>query len=560
MISRSTVASSLLLATIVVGLRPAHAGSGAELLLKNLKGQSLAGKSGSSGADGAKDAPITASKSDEVSLVHQFKLDDSFTIEFFTAWNGARSRLSPEVNHWAQLYLKAEFEQVLHLWDGIEPQVPAGFRDWASGARIASLARLGLLQSMVEEWIAFLRMGGTGGSAALERELPGFVAPGLGWDRLLADRGILLGPEAVHEISQMDPRKGISIVSLQAYGALRKGEQGRGLLPLLSNDHVLKLPLAQTVALAQARRGDLARAATTLKEHAEPALEKQKDLTRVSSYLLQISRFLFQAGMWDEAESYLRKIPTSAPEFLVSREELAWILLRKGDVSALRGEIASLSTDASGDAFQPELPVVRAISNLKLCSYGAVQKDFELFSSRYGAWARRIDAALASSSAIPPPASADAFSRQASLGVSSLQSESEKVSELHLRSLRTSIPSVVGRQGHWKRLESKLTARLELARKLEQAEFGRQWRNQRTMLSEAIRKLRFVKIELIHQMRIAEAEARKGMDVLAGQQASALRSGDRDLVFPLDGVLWPDEFFKIQSLVESRCLRGGGSK
>ncbi len=544
------------------GLLPAAwaGSSGADLLLKSFKPKAVSADPADSSS-----APVQSQADLGPGSVDQFKLNDPLAVQFFTAWNDQRSRLKPEVNRWAMLFLKGEHEQVLHLWDGISDQVSATFRPAAQSARLASLARLGLVQSVVEEWVYSLSSWAQGPAGAqwssiLEVLLPRWMTrnPAATWDQALLDRGVILNPEMENEIRALDSKRGVSVVSLQAYASLRKGEQGRKLLSLLSSDNRLKLPLAQTVSLAQARRGDLGAAAMTLKEHAEPALEKQKDFARVSSYLLQIARFLFQAGMWDESESYLRKIPNSAPEFLPSREELAWILLRKGDVSQLRGELASLSTQASLEQFQPELPVVRAISNLKLCSYGAVQEDFESFARDYGSWARRIDAALASSGSIPAPASMDAFSRLADLRVKALATEVSKLGELHARSLKTPMPSVVGRQGHWKSLESRMQKRLELARKLEQAEYLRQWKNQKIMLGEAIRKLRFVKIELLHQIRIAEADARKGMDVVSTSQSGAVKAREGEVVFPLDGVLWPDEFFRIQSQVENRCLRAAG--
>jgi hypothetical protein len=555
---RSAACAGLVVSQLLSGGAWAK-GSGADLLLKNFKP-----RTGS--VDSAVTGPVVSKADLGPGSVDEFKLNDPLAVQFFTAWNDQRSRLKPEVNRWAMLFLKGEHEQVLHLWDGVGDQVSASFRPAAQSARLASLARLGLVQSVVEEWVFALNgwassATGTQWASILEVLLPRWMTRDASatWDQVLLERGVILNPELEHEISAIPSKKGISVVSLQAYAVLRRGEQGRKLLPLLADDNRLKLPLAQTVALAQARRGDLGAAAMTLKEHAESALEKQKDFARVSSYLLQIARFLFQAGMWDESEGYLRKIPNSAPEFLTSREELAWILLRKGDVTQLRGEIASLSSSGTSDQFQPELPVVRAISNLKLCSYGAVQQDFAEFSRDYGAWAKRIDSALGSSGAIPAPASIDRFSMLAGLRVKALETEVSRLSDLHARSLKTAMPSVVGRQGHWKGLESRMQKRLELARKLEQAEYLRQWKNQKVMLGEAIRKLRFVKIELLHQIRIAEADARKGMDVVPMSQSGALKARDGEVVFPLDGVLWPDEFFRIQSQVENRCLRAAAA-
>ncbi len=556
--------SALLLAGMVgvAASQPALAKSGADLLLKSFKGKAP-----------KVEAPrevVEAPKLQDAGLssVDQFKLNDPLSVQFFTAWNESRSKLTPEVSFWAAQFLKGDYEQAMHLWESVDSKIPSSFRAAANAARLASLVRMGLTQTAIEEWVDLVGSSSAANADAwvsiLETMIPRWISasysggvedPSATWDKVLLDRGVILNAELENEVMRLDPRKRLSIVSLQAYASLRKGEQGKKLLGMLRMDNRLKLPLAQTVALAQARRGDLASAATTLKEHAEPALETQKDYVKASSYLLQIARFLFQAGMWDESESYLRKIPTSAPEFVGSREELAWILLRKGDVSQLRGEIASLSTEAAEARFQPELPVVRAISNLKLCSYGAVQKDFDQFSKRYGAWATQIDQALTARET-PAPVTPDAFTSLAELRVNALNSELSKITELHTRSLKTGTPSVVGRQGQWKKLEVRMASRQELAKKLLSNEYRRQWRNQKTLLGEAIRKMRFVKVELLHQMHIAANDERKGMDVVPTTQGAALQTtGNDQIVFPMDGVIWPDELFQLQSQVESRCLR-----
>lgn len=554
-----------------------QAKSGADLLLKSVKGKAArAESSGHNHIPGDMQADAPVAQDVGIGSVDQFKLGDPVAVQFFSAWNDQRPDLAPELNHWATTFLKGDWEQSLHLWEGIEAKVPSSFRAAALAARMASLARLGLAQVTVEEWIdqlSYFQSKGGSWVSILETTLPRWLSggddPSATWDKVLLERGVILSAERQNEILRMDPSKRISVVSLQAYAQLRKGTDGRKLLPLLRPENRLKLPLAQTVALGLARKGDLAAAAMTLKQHAEPALESQKDLSRISGYLLQIARFLFQAGMWEEAEGYLRKIPTSAPEFVSSREELAWILLRKGDVSVLRGEIASLDSSGEGrldEPFRPELPVVRAISNLKLCSYGAVQKDFARFQQSNRLWAREIDQAL-SAAETPVPRLPDVHTRLAELRLQATGQEVSRLAELHVRSLKTMTPSVVGRQGQWKRLETAMRSREDLARKLTHAEYLRQWKNQRTMLGEAIRKMRFVKVELLHQMRQALADEGKGMDVISSMQGAPIEAiagaDSRSMVFPMDGVLWPDELFRIQGMVENRCLRslkgaGGG--
>ncbi|MBU6376245.1 MAG: hypothetical protein KGQ59_09640 [Bdellovibrionales bacterium] len=496
--------------------------------------------------------------------IDQYKLDDPFSVQLFSVWQSQKSQLPPEVNHWINLQLKSEFEAASHLWGGIEKQLPPSFALAAKLAHLRALLSLGLFQTTVESWVQVLAHapGVWISSAKPSPLIQAFDASWSKWlgksfDQYVFESGFSVPADVNAQLSQLNPRALASIGTLSAAGALRKGDQGRALLEALPSSNFYKLPLAHTVSLGYARKGDLGAAAQILKIHAESALEAQGNLLKVSSYLLQIARFLFQAGLWDEAEGYFRKIPTAAPEFLSAREELAWVLLRKGDVQNLRGEVASLSTAGTRDSFHPELPVVRAISNLKLCSFGAVQRDFGDFQDRYGAWAQRIESALNSSS-IPAPFAKDSFTLGAEKRAEVLSVEASRLGGLHTRSLESGLPSVVGRQSHWKLAHESILNREQAALKQIQVEYRRQWKNQKALLSEAIRKLRFVKVELMNQMRVlAAAPATDGgvKDAVSTSQA-APRPGDGRLVFPLDGVLWPDEFFRIQGVVEQRCLKG----
>jgi hypothetical protein len=555
MMSRSPSLTVAAVSSLLLSLPATAVGSGlsgADLLLRGTQKDAPAGL-----------GSMPRAASDAAQSISEFKLDDPFSVQLYSAWQSERSKLPPEVNHWVVLQLKQDFEGASHLWGGIEAQLPSTFMTPARLAHLRAMIRLGLVQTGIENWMEMLSQAPAmwvkpGEPAALVSALESSWSQLLGrsLDQALLERGFSAPAELDTALSKLDPKSLPSIATLQAAASLRKGEQGRALLDLLPPKHAYKLPLAQTVALALARKGDLASAAMTLKSHAEPALEAQGNLLRVSSHLLQIARFLFQAGLWEESETYLRKIPNSAPEFLPAREELAWVLLRRGDVANLRGEVASLSTPATRTEFHPELPIVRAVSNLKLCSFGAVERDFADFQSTYGNWARRIEQALASSE-VPTPQSKDAFTQASERREQTLADESRRLSELHARSLQSSLPSVVGQQAHWKRAGEQISARVEAAKKSVQGEYRRQWKNQKAMLSEAIRKLRFVKIELLHQVRTLSM-AQPGApttDVISTSQA-APRGAEGQIVFPLDGVLWPDELFRILGVVEQRCLKG----
>src|SRR5699024_6961811 len=124
---------------------------------------------------------------------------------------------------------------------------------------------------------------------------------------------------------------------------------------------------------------DLAGAGAVLKRDLEPTLDMNGDPKALASHYLQVARLLYQAGALDAAESFYTRIPNGTPQYLEAREELTWVWLRKGDVAKLRGELVTLGSRVFDDQFQPEVHLVRAISNLKLCYYDEVEQDFRVF-------------------------------------------------------------------------------------------------------------------------------------------------------------------------------------
>jgi len=207
----------------------------------------------------------------------EFKLDNPFLVQIFSDWQAHRSALAPEVNQWVSLNLKKDFEAASHLWSGVEKQVLPGFLLDAQLIHLHGLLQLGLIQTTVESWVEFLTSKATSWSSG---RVPTIVSafeqswkPVLGQslDQFLREHAWSLPAEWETAVLKVDPQLLPSVSTIQAAALVRRGEQGLALLALLPANHAYKLPLAQTVALAQAKKGDLGAAALTLKVHAEKA-------------------------------------------------------------------------------------------------------------------------------------------------------------------------------------------------------------------------------------------------------------------------------------------------
>jgi hypothetical protein len=137
-------------------------------------------------------------------------------------------------------------------------------------------------------------------------------------------------------------------------------------------------------------------------------------------------------------------------------------------------------------------------------------------------------------------------------------------------SISATLPAV-GWQVHWQKAKDRAAVSAESAKKRQAEEYRRQWKNDRAILTEAIRKMQFVKVELLSQMRMAQMQPGTG-DAIQVSAAAPMRDPeapraatpsakitveDGQMTFPFDGVIWPDELFRLRSAAQSRCLKGG---
>jgi hypothetical protein len=535
-----------------IALPAAHAESGADALLGNVVTQP-AGAAPSKAADAKPQVTLGG-----------IQLNDPFAMQLFTAWQ-SHGKLPYDVNAWVLRILRGETRQAAHQWSAIQSQVPGDFENEAKAAWLYVLWKVDLPQSFLDQWIETASSGDFLQSR-LGVALDQVISPG--FDAWLADHAITIAPEQVGFVRKLANAPGMVNLTLAAWVSLRDGDAAAQILPKLPITHRLKIPLARVAALGAARKGDLGGAGRILKTELEPAIEALHDPMELANHDLQIARLLYQAGAMDAAAEYYAKIPNQAPEYFKAREELTWVLLRQGDVSRLRGQLVTLSSPLFDGKFAPEVPLVRAISNLKLCYYDKVQKDFADFIRINTDWAHKIDAALKAENP-PAPELEDPFSREAEKALAAREAEGKRLAALATESIQAVLPAV-GPQSHWVKLQARMTALTEQARKQRSQEYRRQWSNRQAVLAEAIRKMQFVKVELMSELRsLARAPGSmdgsslaSAQDAIHLSQAAPVRAQPGQIVFPFDGVLWPDEMFHLRSVAQNRCLEalGGHSR
>ncbi len=462
-----------------------------------------------------------------------------------------------EVNQWVEHVLYSDYAKAAHLWTAIQTQVPPNFMLEAEATQIYLLWKLGLNQTFFNEWIQALADAEYAKSEP-EYALESLVTPGL--DAWLMRSPILLSPSQLTVLQRVSANKHF-LLTLLAWDALLHRTDLAPLLKRLPAANRLTPLLAEREVLHRTLAHDLKGAAWALKNYLEPAVLAAHDPEMTVHLDLTIARILYQAGQMKPAQDFYEKIPNQTASYLEAREELSWVYLRQGDMSKLRGQIKALASPLFKDRFQPEVFLLRAVSNLKMCFYDDLDRDLTDFSRSNGVWAKRIDEALAST--IPPqPAKLDQYSALGVRAKSVLEAEVKRLSALGDQSVGAALPAV-GWQRHWKDYLTQAQTAMEEAKKFQSDQFSRQWKNERSALSEAIRKMRFVKVEYLSQVRqLSTSQTLDSKSMLASNSATVPASA-REVVgaaengqmnFPIDSDIWSDELFKMRSAAQALCL------
>ena len=501
---------------------------------------------------------IEKSQETKTDLKSNIELD---AFQRFFLSRARQEKLSFDTQQWVNLIAESKFAQAAHLWTSISNHLPKNFHHEAQSAQLYLLWKLNLNQTFFEQWITSL-VDPSYMKSASELVLEQLCTANL--DAWLLKSNIIVSPKHLTLVSHLPPTRSF-VVTLNAWAHLRDEKQAEEFLAKLPIESKLISFLAETALLGHVQRGDLKGAARLIKKFVEPNIASNRDMELLARLDLTSARILYQAGQLKAAVDFYLKIPNQSTSYLIAREELAWAYLRLNDSAHLRGEIMAFFTPALQERFQPEVYILRAISDLKLCFYDRMDKDLADFTKANLQSAKAIDQAM-SATTPPAPLNPDIYSKMAESTARNLQSELQQLNQLGEQSIGAVLPAV-GEQKHWKEYQANLQANLNKALKNKSDEYIRQWKNQRLALQESIRKMRFVKVEYISQVRSAEMHAREVVDKknsLASNSnflpAAAVTKNEPEMLnFPADSELWPDEFFKLRSAAQSLCLRKAGA-
>jgi tetratricopeptide (TPR) repeat protein len=486
---------------------------------------------------------VSAAKDVKIDVWEKFKLEDAFLTMLFTEWK-VNQGFNPAQKKWVEDILSLKFETALSEIKTVHESVHPSVAEVMEMSSLYLMYRLDLAQTFFDKWlpIAESEMKSRSKLYITLDQVIGRNAPA--W---FAAQAITLSPEDRKRVRALDGSKSTFTSTAKLWTMLRSGAKGLAYLKTLPAGHPFIIPLARTVILGLARSGKASDAGSLMKSVLEPAVLATDDPRELSRYYLLLARILYQVKAYDTAIEFYSRIPNSVPEFLQARMEMSWALIRMGDMERLRGEIASFDTGLFESAFVPEIYLVRSISNLKYCRYTEIGKDFESFIRSNKNWAKKIQRAINKNEFVEKD-TYDYYIDQRNLALKNRQEEKAYINKMNKD----------GSLGHlassWLvNLEDKIsTTKVQRDR-----EYKRYWKNRELVLDRTILKMRFVKVETMSQVRLANISLSKLATVGGDKVTSRLAAREKsdELRFPYDGVIWKDELFRLRAKTDDYCVR-----
>lgn len=482
------------------------------------------------GSDSASSQNIVTSQQAKI------ELDDPFRIQFYGAWreiNDNKSKLAPMVDD----ILSKRYKQALSKVLVMPSNLSAKEIRLAKMAEIYLLYRLDFSQTFVNLFIQNLEDNSSHVSSFAVAFDQTFLNLSGDW---FLEKGIYLSNSQKEKVLKMKTKNSHMLNLIQSFASLGKGKSALMHIAHLKNKDKLKQALADSAIVDFAREGELGKSGAILKEVYTSELEKSSDLESLSAYHLTLARLLYQASALEAADHYFSLIPEKSKHYLNARTERLWISLHSKDHGRVKGDLATLDLDVFNDKFIPEIYLVSSIAHLRVCQFKDVANAFDSFLRVNRKNAKEI--ALNLSSEKPKVLDTNDFYYVLSQRtVQNLAAETKK--------LEKDYPKVS------EKYVAALSQELKLAKEDSLKTIRRKWKNREKILELTIRRMRFVKIEYLSQMRrFNKLAAGKLVQDNIKTVSSGLKK-TRDLQFPHDGVFFSDELFHVNSEVKDLCLR-----
>ncbi len=483
----------------------------------------------------------------------QIQLHDDFQIEAFNKWKALGD--SPyELKTWMHSIFNQEYEKASHLMSVMKQKSPEKFHDLIDATSLYLLWKNKLNQTFFNQWLElssqndFLK-------TSYWKSLEPIVLKENTSDWFL-NNSIVIGVNQKLQLEKIKDNNSEFNIVAQAWAGLRSGSDVIEHLKKLPVGDPIGFELSKTLVVDYARKGKLGAAAGILKKLFEPRMSASENTEEIVSYYMLLARLLYQAGALEASKDYYSKIPDESSKFLQARVERLWILLREGDMSKVKGELATLKLDMFADYYLPEVFLVGSIAHLKMCHFDEVKEAFDKYVSINKVWSQKIDENIKKEEPEEIEKN-DFYLEMVKKSLSNLEKERARLSILSQESIEAVVPAI-GEQKHWLEAQAEIKKLISHTQKAKTYELRKRWVNRKKILESSIRKMRFVKVEFISLMRKMARRLKENNKEMSDKITtfSAATSKKNQVKFPIDGVLFADELFHMSAEVKSLCLSG----
>jgi len=487
--------------------------------------------------DNSKLEKVETISKESLNYYTDFKIDNPFAAYLFSLLNEGQVEFKKK---WIATILKNNFKEALGQLPDIEKRVSFKNDHKLQATKVYLYWRLGYVQSFFQTWSeSYLN------SSAYRHKaftiLDKYLTPHGG--KFVAENNILFSKNQEGDFLNRKGKKGFAKEISYAF-SLRSGEKSLQALMQMPRGHALEVPMGYSAAYYLAKNERIGDAGRILKSRMETAIEKSGSTKDLSKYYLLIARLLYQARAFEAAQNYYERIPNGDENYLQAQAELVWIYLHLDKTDIMRGKLETLTSKLFNEEFIPESYVVRAISNLKLCRYENLHKDFSDFINNNKLWAKKISKAKREKK-YDLAFAANYFIKKSERAVKNLSFEIKEINQLAWESKN---------KDYWQTHRDSLEKDLRNSSLVLKSEYKKYYTTLNKKLRSAIVKMRFVKIEALDQLSRWKTAQNKlsntEEDSVSMKQASISKG---KVIFPYDGVYWPDETFHLRSLAKSRC-------
>jgi len=462
----------------------------------------------------------------ELISLKDLKLDNPFIVHLYTQVLTGKTESAEYKNLYMKI-IKKENQSALKDLNAM----PMNAMNRAS--EVYLLFKLGYFHMAIDKWIDLSVSAGFMNSPT-QVTLEQVIAKDFASE--FVKRSFYLTKTQREKLLSLPENKSVLYKNLIALAHINLGPKSLEYIKNLPVNNSLRVELAKSAVISFAKEGELARAASVLKQVFKPYMKKSESVDELVDYYLMLARLLYQANAYDESLHYYSLIPQSSQHFLQARIESLWISYIQNDFSRLKGQVKSLEDELLANKFMPELYLMSSSAKVKLCQFDSAKKTIDQFISVYKNWANKIKYHLESDD--PELVKLSYRYLLFKNGSRAIITEANKLKAQELGSYDNYVES-----------------KISYAKSMIIKEKKRQWKNREVILSNIIRKMRFVKVEYISLMnRFRDRAITKKKDEIHLYQAKS-RNKD-ELVFPYDGDLWGDDYFNLSADTESACLQG----